>query len=206
MPIRNMLNEKKYKKEFKMFQKTTSLLIAISLMSLISGCGSFYAGRLPSNYIEDYANFIKLKDITVAVKFYNCDEAKETFSCNMDKKGIHPVFIVIDNKSNVTYGFRKENIDSRYIYAVKAARSCFLSKMKYGGIWPPLHIRVSKINENMKNDYLSKEIADVSVEPGNSLSGVIFLKSIKSGEKLNIPLINRNDGTRLIFEFQKFFL
>ena len=186
-----------------MFKRIVLFLIPISLIAIISGCGAYYPIRLPSNYVEDYANSVKLKDVSVVVKFFDCDDAKETFGCNMCTRKVQPVFILINNKSNVAYGFRKANIDSNYIYAEKAAKKCARNKIIHGGPWPPLYVRIHKINDNIRKDYLAKEIVDVYVEPGRILSGVIFINPFKSGEKLNIPLINRKDGKRLVFEFQK---
>lgn len=62
-------------------------------------------------------------------------------------------------------------------------------------------MRIVKINNNIRKDYLAKEIADAFVQPDSVLSGVMFINPLKSGEKFSIPLINRKNGERLVFEF-----
>ena len=169
-------------------------------MVLLSGCGGYFPEKLPGEYIEDHPDSVRLGDVFAFAKIFDCTEAKSTFSCDMCKKGVQPVFIVMDNKSDVTYRFRKANVDSGYIYAEKAAMSCALSHMK-GGIWPPAHVRINKINQGIMKDYTAKEIGDGLVEPGQALSGVMFIEPIENGERIDIPLISREDGERLMFQF-----
>ncbi|MDP8266440.1 MAG: hypothetical protein P9M07_05780 [Candidatus Aceula meridiana] len=185
-----------------MLKRTVLFFTLVSLTLIISGCGGYYAGRLPSNYVEDYVDAVNLNSVSVAVKFFDYDEANEIFSCDMRGRGIQPVFIVIDNKSDVAYGFRKANVEASYVYAEEAAKKCARNQLVYAGPWPPLHVRIIKINDNIRKDYLAKEIVDVSVEPNSDISGVMFIHPLESGEKFRIPLINRKDGSRLVFEFQ----
>ncbi len=185
-----------------MFKRALLFFILVFLMVAISGCGGYYAGRLPSNYVEDYVDAVNLNGVSVAVKFFDYDEASEIFSCDMRGREIQPVFIVIDNKSDVAYGFRKASVEPNYIYAEEAARKCARNQWIHAGPWPPLHVRIIKINNKIRKDYLAKEIVDVSVDPNSDISGVMFIHPLASGEKFSIPLINRKNGNKLVFEFQ----
>lgn len=202
-----------------LFKRLVCILVILSFSSLTSGCASYRFGRLPSPYIIDQPNASTQENVSVAVKFLNSTEALATFDCEMNKRNISPVFIVIENKSNNTYGFRKADVDSSYLPCEESAKKCSRSTMgrvaTYGVlglfiitwiIFLPMAIgeaiNCPRINAQMKSDYCSNEIADATVGPGRSLSGVMYVAPFKSGEAFNIPLINKETGVRLIFQFQ----
>jgi hypothetical protein len=151
------------------------------------------------------------KDVSVAVKFMNASEALTTFDCEMNKRNISPVYIVIENKSSNTYGFRKADIDA----AKKCARSTMGRVASYGVlgliviawiVFIPMAIAemisCPRINSQMRADYTSNEIADATIGSGRSLSGVMYVAPFKSGTAFTIPLINRDTNERLLFQFQ----
>jgi len=43
-------------------------------------------------------------------------------------------------------------------------------------------VNCPSINSRMKNDYLTNEIADTTIGPGRSISGVMFVAPLSSGE------------------------
>lgn len=203
----------------KIFKKIICLLLIVPFLSLTSGCASYRFGRLPSPYIMDHPNSITQKGVSVAVKFMSSSEADTSFDCEMAPRKINPVFIVIENKSNSTYGFRKADVDSSYLSAEEVARKCARSTMgrvlSYGAlglviilwiVFIPMAIAEAincpRINAQMRNDYISNEIADATIGPGRSLSGSMFVAPFRSGEAFNIPLVNRETGERLLFQFQ----
>ena len=63
-------------------------------------------------------------------------------------------------------------------------------------------INCPRINSQMRADYTSNEIADATIGPGRSLSGVMYVAPFKSGTAFTIPLINRDTSERLLFQFQ----
>lgn len=203
----------------KLLYRVISCLLIIPILSLTSGCASYRFGRLPSPYIIDQPNAITQKDVSVAVKFISSSEALTTFDCEMNKRNISPVFIVIENKGSSTYGFRKTDVDSSYISGEEAAKKCARSTMgrvaTYGVlglivilwvVFIPMAIgemiNCPKINAQMRADYISNEIADATIGPGRSLSGVMYVAPFKSGTTFTIPLINRETSERLLFQFQ----
>jgi hypothetical protein len=203
----------------KFLYRVISCLLIIPILSLTSGCASYRFGRLPSPYIIDQPNSITQKDVSVAVKFMSVSEAFTTFDCEMDRRNISPVFIVIENKSSNNYGFRKADIDSSYISGEQAAKKCARSTMgrvaTYGilgliviawVVFIPMAIgemiNCPRINSQMRADYTSNEIADATIGPGRSLSGVMYVAPFKSRTTFTIPLINRDTNERLLFQFQ----
>jgi hypothetical protein len=193
-------------------------LIIVPFLSLTSGCATYKFGRLPSPYVYDHPSPITQKNVAVAVEFLNSNQANVTFDCELTKRTISPVFIVIDNKSNVAYGFRKADVDRNYIDAEQVAKKCYRNiwtrVIGYGflGVFIILWIvfipaaifeatNCSRINAQMRNDYTTNEIADTTIGPGRSISGVMFISPLKSGEAFTIPLTNRETGEKILFQF-----
>ncbi len=146
-------------------------------------------------------------------------EAQATFDCEMGPRKINPVFIVIDNKSNSAYSFRKADVDTSYLSSEEVAKKCARSTMgrvaSYGilglivilwVVFIPMAIaewiNCPRINAQMRSDYLGNEIADTTIGPSRSISGVMFVAPFRSGESFTIPLVNRDTGERLLCQFQ----
>lgn len=205
------------------FKKVVCCLVIVPLLSLSSGCASYRIGRLPSSHINDYPNSIIQKNVSVAIKTIDpYEEAEDTFGCDMAPRKINPVFIVINNKSNDAYGFRKADVDSSYLSAEEVAKSCAGSRLGRAKgrllgfgvaglaiMWIAL-IPMSIVdlftsprrNAQMRKAYLRNEIADTTIEPGRAINGVMFATSIRSDKLFTIPLINRETGERLLFQFR----
>lgn len=203
----------------KLLYRIISCLLIIPVLSLSAGCASYRFGRLPSPYINDHPAPITKEGVSVAVEFLHFTKADSTFDCELTKKKILPVFIVIDNKSDIAYGFRKSDADSSFLCAEEVSKKCARSTMGrmlgYGFlalcpftwiIFLPMFIgemiNCPTINARMKNDYMINEIADTTVGPSRSISGIMFISPLASGELFNIPLVNRTTGERLVFGFQ----
>ncbi|MBU4251755.1 MAG: hypothetical protein KKC39_05600 [Candidatus Omnitrophica bacterium] len=201
------------------FRKILCISIIVPFLAFCSGCASYRFGRLPSPYINDHPAPITQKDVSVAVEFLSYSQADSTFDCEMAKRKVTPVFIAIDNKSNAAYGFRKSDTDSSYLPAEEVAKKCARSTMSrllgYGFlalcpftwiIFIPMFIaemiNCPTINSRMKNDYITNEIADTTIGSNRSISGVMFVAPLSSGQLFNVPLVNRETGERLVFQFQ----
>lgn len=201
------------------FKKIICGLLIVPFLALTSGCASYRMGRLPSPYISDHSAPVTQKDVSVAVEFFNYSQADSTFDCEMTKRKVSPVYIVIDNKSNTAYGFRKGDVDSSYLPAEEVAKKCARSTMSrllgYGFlalvpfVWiiflPMLigeMINCPTINSRIKNDYITNEIADTTIGPNRSISGIMFVAPMQSGQLFTIPLINKDTGEKMLFQFQ----
>jgi len=191
----------------KLLYRIISYLLIIPVLSLTSGCASYRFGRLPSPYINDHPLPVTQKGVSMAVEFLNYTQADSTFDCELTKKKVTPVYIVIDNKSDIAYGFRKTDVDSSYLSAEEVAKKCARSTMGrllgYGFlalcpfVWliflPMLigeMINCPTINSRMKNDYITNEIADTTIGPNRSICGVMFVAVIlwlaKKYQHLNV--------------------
>jgi hypothetical protein len=203
----------------KLFYRILSCLLIIPVLSLASGCASYRFGRLPSPYINDHPSPVKQKDVTVAVDFLSSSQGDTTLDCELTKRKLSAVYIVIDNKSNIAYGFGKANVDSSYVSAEEVAKKCARSTMgrlvSYGVlgcfiilwiVFIPMFIAEAincpKINSQMRQDYTTNEIADTTIAPNRSIAGLMFVAPMQSGQIFTIPLTNRDTGEKLLFQFQ----
>lgn len=182
-------------------KKTLVLLI---LVLLISGCLTYYSPtNLPNFFVEREANIIKKSGVSVTAKFLNCDESLKYFDCEICEKKMQVVLVAIANNSENIYGFRKSSVTPENIEANKVSVKCARSILTNGGIFPPAIVRNNKINQEIRKDYLSKEIKDSQIKPKEELSGTIFFNQINKDEKVVIPLFNQDTGEKLLFEFSK---
>ncbi len=203
----------------KLFYRVVCGLLIIPVLALTSGCASYRFGRLPSPYMGDQPNAVTQNDVSVAIKIMSCSEGLAVFDCEMCKRKINPVFIIIENKSGNTYSFRKGDIDSSYLPSEEVFKKCARSTMgrlaPYGLlalcpftwiVFIPMFIseviNCPSINSRMRSDYTSSEIADSTIGPGRSISGVMFVAPFKSGELFTVPLVNKETGERVLFQFQ----
>ena len=201
------------------FYRIVSCLLIIPILTLTSGCASYRFGRLPSPYINDHPTPVTQQGVSVATEFLGCTKGDSTFDCELTKKKVTPVFIVIENKSEVAYNFKKTDVDPNHIPAEAVAKKCARSTMKrllgYGFlvlcpyVWiiflPMLiaeMVNCPSINSRMKNDYITNEIADTTIAPGRSVSGVMFVSLLSNGKSFNIPLTNKSTEEKLVFSFQ----
>jgi len=186
-----------------MFLRKSVGVIIVLISIFTSGCSSYLPGRLPSSFAEDYPNVIVKNNVSVAVKIFTCNESREAFDCELCDMNIQPIFIAINNKSNQQYSFKKEDINLKFIESKDVAKMCARSWFEHFFLWPPVLVRSRKINREMREDFIEKEIKDSSILPKTDLTGMFFVSPMKSGEKLTIQLINRETSERVVFEFNK---
>ena len=172
-------------------------------MISFNGCASFNPNKLPGFLVEGEGNVIKKSSVSVVTKFLNCDESIRYFDCKTCEKNIQVVFVTISNKSDNTYSFKTSSIIPEGIETSEAALRCARSILVNGGIWPPALVRNHKINEEIKEDFSSKEIKDSQIKSKEELSGVVFFNQINKGGKIIIPLFNKDTGDKILFEFSK---
>ncbi len=179
-------------------------VIVLWVLLSLSGCLSYYSPtNLPNFFIEGETNIIKKSEVSVTAKFLNCNESLKYFDCEICKKRMQIVFVAIANNSENIYRFVKSSVTPESIEANNVSVKCARSILSNGGIFPPAIIRNEKINREIKEDFLSKEIKDSQIKPKEELSGVIFFNQINKSEKVVIPLFNKDTGEKLLFEFSK---
>jgi len=178
-------------------------------------------GRLPSPYAIDHPEAITQDGVTMMARFLSPSQALTTFDCEMLKRKIQPVFLIIDNKSDKHYSFSKVSTEASFMPAEEVAKMCARSTMgrvvTYGilGVFvitwiifiPMLiaeAINCPKINSRIRCDYIDCEMPDATIGPGRSVSGVVFVPPFLSDDKFIVPLVDRDTGEKLLFKFRDY--
>ncbi|MCK9555791.1 hypothetical protein M0R36_08270 [bacterium] len=191
--------------------------LLLLLCSIISGCASYRAGRLPTSDIASYSTAQDQDGLKVAAKFFDAKESKQVFGVKKLYRVYQPVYILIDNRTANTYEFKKRMLNKDTVPAEEVANECGFSTAgratAYGVagvfIWPFLIPAVvdgvgsSKANQRMEDDYMYKEIKDERIPPNGLLNGVVFLGKMKDGEELAIRLRNVDNEEIKLFPFIK---
>lgn len=184
------------------------LLGAIIISLLIYGAISisYYCVKeekksLNNYYVNLYPNSLEKNGLSVEVKVLKCWESLRILGCKLCKYGIQPVSIVITNKSSGIYYFTKSAVNPGFLRAQDSFLKCFGEKNAGNGFIPILRGQFKAINAKKNHKYLSKEIADDFIYPQNIKKGIMFFSQLKKTGKLIIPLINKDTGERITFEF-----
>lgn len=193
------------------------LLFLSTVLIFTSGCATYHSGRLPSGNVNSYANCQDQNGLKVAVKFFDAKESKQTFGVGKLYSLYQPVYIVIDNRSENVYEFKKSTLNKSSVPAEEVAKECGFSTAgratAYGVaglfIWPFLIPAVvdgvgsAQANQKMESDYTYKEIKDDRIARNGLLTGIVFLDKMKDGEELVVRLRNLDADSVKLFSFKK---
>jgi hypothetical protein len=193
------------------------IIYLIVVCFILSSCASYSGGRLPSIDVESFANNLDQDGLKVGVQFYDAQESKKLFGIGCVADNYQTVYIVIDNRSNNSYDFKKRTINKTSAPAEEVADKCkFNTAGRAAGygvagliIWPLLIPAVvdgtgsAKANDRMEDDFMYKEIKDGRVAPNGVLNGIVFFDKMKDGEELVIRLSNLDTEEIKLFSFKK---
>ena len=136
----------------------TSLLLV--LMLLASGCASYQPTPLDQIPFKERAETQAVEGLRVTVSILSREEAREAFGVNLQKRGIQPVWIEIENRSDKPFWFMMAGLDPNYFSAHEAA---YMNHFRFGG------------QQNKQMDiYFSDLGIDQSIGPGETNSGFAF--------------------------------
>jgi len=184
---------------------------------VLTGCATYQAARLPSNDINSTAQSQDQNGLKAGVKFFDARESKQVFGVGKLYERFQPVYIVIDNRSQDVYEFKKRDINKTNTPAEEVAKICGFNTAArattYGVaglfIWPLLIPAVvdgvgsSNANQKMQSDFAYKEIPDERIQVNGLLNGVVFVDKMKEGEEFVIRLRNVGTGEVKLFSFKK---
>lgn len=192
-------------------------VIAIVLI-LLTGCASYTSVLLPQRDVTSLGQYQEIDKVYAGVKFLDRAEVKRYFDADLIEKGIQPIYVTIENNSNKTYSFSKTNVGIPSLDSVEASKKGARNTLARAGapgvislfvLWPLAiwavgdGIASSKANKHLRADYESKEIADGSIRPMQSKHGVLYAPVLKSGEEINITLIEMETKEKIVFRFTK---
>ncbi|MFA5336320.1 MAG: hypothetical protein WC324_05305 [Candidatus Omnitrophota bacterium] len=183
----------------------------------LEGCASYRGGLLPSKDVMNYEKKQVQKEVYVVADFLDTKETKQIFQFDLQSRGIQPVFIIMDNRSLVTYDFKKSDLNKQVMSSQEVADKCKFNTAgratAYGVagifIWPFLIPAVvdgvgsSEANRKIEDDYAFKELQDGRLTPNALMNGIVFVPKMKEGEDFTIRLKDMETFEILRFSFQK---
>ncbi|MFA5119280.1 MAG: hypothetical protein WC695_10645 [Candidatus Omnitrophota bacterium] len=200
-------------------RKVICLSLVIPVTLLFSGCASYSPGVSPLSDINASVHTKQDSGVTVGVRELGPKEIRATFKRNIHKHFVAPVYIVINNKSQDTYQFRKNSVNKSLFSANETA-----DKGKFSVFWrvlpfspfivsvflwpfliPALVGGLGAVNANklMRADYVKKEIDERDILPEETLSGFLYFDSRVKGESFVIRLKNLSSEQMAVFEFAR---
>lgn len=188
------------------------LAMAVLLLSILSGCVSYKPGVFPVGRLSNGMNAYVDNGLEVYINT-PAFPTKNIFSCDLESNGIIPAYISITNNGSHHYTYSKKDINNEYLPAKQVAKKCAFNVFEHGGIFPPTIAIVESVNNDIKDDYASKEIPEeAKIPPGKKISGLIFLKKdmavnrfdmffddITTGAKINLGVDAKNSLTKSNF-------
>ena len=161
----------------------TSLLLV--LMLLASGCASYQPTPLDQIPFKERAETQAVEGLRVTVSILSREEAREAFGVNLQKRGIQPVWIEIENRSDKPFWFMMAGLDPNYFSAHEAA---YMNHFRFGG------------QQNKQMDiYFSDLGIDQSIGPGETNSGFAFANETLGTKQIRVKLYSNKDVR--VFEF-----
>ena len=165
---------------------------------------------------------IEHAQVSVEVERYAADETQAIFGADLVRHGMQPVSLIIDNESPEAYVFLKTNVDDHYIPATEVAKVAYENPVQVGAhglLWvvllPSQMLRILKqyahkttkaslvgppTNQQIRADFVKREIADTTVGPNGSIAGHLFIHPIKQGGRVTVKLINAQTQAPLVFD------
>jgi hypothetical protein len=198
-------------------KKIISAILIIANIFVFSGCASYHSLPLPSTDYTEWKYNQNIENVIVAVRFLGREEVGHYFQRAMYKFGVYPAFLVIDNQTNNSYEFERDMIKSPKYTPNQVSDYCGSSGFRRAGIFAlvyiifspalilgiPAGINAASTNNRMRNDFSAKEINFGDIHPNRKLSGFVYLGQIKSGDKLDLTLRDKDSKRELNFIFIK---
>lgn len=183
------------------------------LCLLLTGCAGFKPLRVPNFEFEDYPYRTEQSGMAVAVRTFTPAEIKHYFASNLAKKNVWPVLASIVNEGEQSYLFSKGLIEpqvaSAYVAARKGRRaaghrlfwgSAFTATLIGAPIGLPLlgtGAQALGSNNSMEGEYARREIADGEIQPGNSVTGILYFHLPGLPREITFTFIDSKTDKRL---------
>jgi len=193
-----MVSMKKLLSEF--FRVVTILIIVICALGMVPFTKD-------SRLYQWTKAHIGKKDISLKYKVYTLDEVKKFFRTNLIKKGFLPVFISIQNDSDLEVHFSPDQMNVPHASAKKIsklAHKSFIGKMLAYNIasffFMPISIigtvdgiRHWQANRTIDKIYAAREAVEQWISPHETYRGVIFIPLKQLKERLNNLTVTLTD-------------
>jgi len=153
------------------------LVIAVALVA--SACASFDPVSLEELSFRDRLQTEEQGGLWVSVAVLSREEARQAFGVNLQKRGIQPVWLEIENRTDKQFWFMMTGLDPNYFSAHEAA---YMNHIRFGG----------KTNEEM-DKYFSGLVFDQEIVPGGTNKGFAFANETVGTKEVRIRLYGEKD-------------
>jgi len=160
------------------WQSVRILLVTVALLGM-SACASFRPVPLEELSFMQRVETEEQDGIRVSVAVLSREEARQAFGVNLQKRGIQPVWLEIENRTDEVFWFMMSGLDPNYFSAHEAA---YMNHFRFGG----------KANKQMDN-YFSDVSLERSIRPGEINSGFVFSNETVGTKEIRARLYSNKD-------------
>lgn len=194
-------------------QSLSARVVVLLLCASLAGCAGFKPVRIPNLEIEEYPYRAGQNGVAVAVRTFTPAEIKRYFASSLAKKNVWPVLTNIVNESEQAYLFSKglvePEVTSAYVAARKGRRAAghrlfWGSVLTYSIIGAPIGLpllgtgaQALGSNNSMESEYARREIADGEIEPGSSVTGILYFHLPQPPQEITFTFIDSRTENRL---------
>ncbi len=154
-----------------------SLLLAVGWT--LVGCASFHPGDETSTSFHQRQLHQEEAGFRVAVSVPASKEIADIFNCQLDHKGIQPVWVSVENRRNAPVYFLPHVMDPDYFAPLEVA-------YQYHATWQPKH-------NAALDDFFLTNAMPLYIPPLSTRSGFVFTHRSLGRKRLTVALADESD-------------
>jgi len=154
-------------------------LIALSAAICVSACASYNPIPLEDLSFKDRAQTEEQGGLKVSVSVLGREEAQQAFGVNLQKRGIQPVWLEVENRTDKNFWLMMTGLDPNYFSAHEAA---YMNHFRFGG----------RANKDM-DAYFSSLGIDQRVLVGETNSGFAFANETVGTKEIRVRMYSNKD-------------
>ena len=195
-------------------RKQDPFLCSFLILSLaFSGCVRYRPHITDRTSFMERAQTQTRNNLTVTLTVLSDKEAKKFFGAPLSKKGIQPLWLEINNRSNSTYFFIPRDMDPNYYSPEEAA---YMAHYKQSGhfleegllsvlffpalaLLPVNYFLVRRANRKMNHIFDDVSMHSYVIQPGKKRAGFLYTSVDQGTKHVKVDLLG--DKKREIFNF-----
>jgi hypothetical protein len=154
------------------------LVVAIVMLGLCA-CATFKPGSLEQIPVRERAQTLEENGLRVSVAVLSRAEAKDLFGANLHERGVQPVWIEVENKTDLPFWLMFHGLDPNYFSAHEVA---YMNHKSFSG----------KSNREMDAYFASMQI-DQNIRAGQTNSGFAFSNETIGTKEVRVRLYGNKD-------------
>jgi len=160
-------------------------LVTTIVLLFATACASYRPVPLDQLTFRDRVETQEAAGIRVSVSVLSREEAKQAFGVSLYKRGIQPIWLEIENKTDKPFWFMMSGLDPNYFSAHEAA---YINHFFMRG----------QTNKEM-DAYFSDLSLDQSLQPGQTNAGFAFANETVGTKQVRVKMYSNKDVR--IFDF-----